>query len=62
MTAPLEPDRGLIETFVNALFPHAGTEGYISLRAFTEGNNKKIPLHPDRAWWWSAVRHRGRRG
>ena len=46
MTAPLEPDRGLIETFVNALFPHAGTEGYISLRAFTEGNNKKFRFTP----------------
>jgi hypothetical protein len=30
----MEPDRDQLEIFVNALFRHAGTGGYVSLRAF----------------------------
>jgi len=32
----LEPDRDQIEIFVDALFRHAGAEGFVSLRAFFE--------------------------
>lgn len=32
----LEPDRAQLETFIGTLFRHAGTDGYISLRAFYE--------------------------
>jgi len=35
MTA-LTPDREQVETFVNALFKHAGTEGYASIRSFPD--------------------------
>ena len=38
MTTPLEPDRGQIEAFFDALFRHAGHEGYASLRAFSHDN------------------------
>jgi hypothetical protein len=37
----LEPDRGQIETFVEALFRHAGREGWVSLRAFYEDGSAK---------------------
>jgi hypothetical protein len=36
---PLEPDRNQIEIFVNAIFRHAKV-GFVSLRAFYEGNDK----------------------
>jgi hypothetical protein len=38
---PLEPDRDQIEIFIDALFRHAGTEGYISLRSFREDDSGK---------------------
>ncbi|MGC2079335.1 MAG: AAA family ATPase, partial [Xanthobacteraceae bacterium] len=34
----LEPDRGQIEQFFDALFRHRGTEGFISFRSFTHDN------------------------
>jgi hypothetical protein len=37
----LEPDRGQIEIFVDALLRHAGDDGYISVRAFHEGDSSK---------------------
>jgi AAA domain-containing protein len=37
----LEPDRDLIEIFVDALFRHAGREGFVSLRAFYEDDSAK---------------------
>ena len=42
----LEPDRDQIEIFVDALFRHAGTGGYVSLRSFLP--NSKV-LKPIRA-------------
>jgi hypothetical protein len=43
MTA-LEPDRGQIEMFVDAVFRHAGDEGYISLRSFLNDNQLLKPI------------------
>jgi hypothetical protein len=37
----LEPDRDQIEIFVDALFRHAGTEGFVSMRAFFEDDGTK---------------------
>jgi hypothetical protein len=37
----LHPDRGELSAFVNALFPYAGNEGFVSLRAFYDGNDSK---------------------
>src|SRR5262245_58140729 len=37
----LEPDREQIETFVNALFRYAGSEGYVSMRGFYETDSGK---------------------
>jgi hypothetical protein len=34
----LEPDRNEIEIFVDAMFRHAGAEGYVSVRAFLDNN------------------------
>jgi hypothetical protein len=34
----LEPDRGQIETFVEATFRHAGQDGYVSVRSFLSNN------------------------
>jgi hypothetical protein len=39
--AMLEPDRDQIEIFVDALFRHAGAEGFVSLRAFFEDDSAK---------------------
>src|SRR5215475_2893117 len=42
----LEPDRGQLEIFVDAIFRHAQT-GFVSLRAFVEGSNnvfRKTPI------------------
>jgi hypothetical protein len=46
----LEPDRGQIEIFVNALFRHAAPEGYVSLRAFYDdaNNSKSFRISPTR--------------
>jgi hypothetical protein len=43
----LEPDRGQIEIFVNAIFRHAQT-GFVSLRAFFEGSNDVFRRTPIR--------------
>ena len=43
----LEPDRGQIESFIDAIFRHRGNEGCVSLRSFTH-NDK--PLWP----WFAA--------
>ncbi len=37
----LEPDRGQLATFINALFKYAGTRGYASIRAFYENEHNK---------------------
>lgn len=37
----LEPDRDAIEIFADALFRHAGTQGFASLRAFFEGDSSR---------------------
>src|SRR5260370_6775119 len=37
----LEPNRDQLEIFVDALFRHAGTEGFVSLRAFYEDDSAK---------------------
>src|SRR5712671_1268494 len=37
----LEPDRDQIEVFTEALFRHAGKEGFASMRAFFEDDNAK---------------------
>jgi len=36
----LEPDRDQLEIFVEALFRHAGSEGFVTVRSFLEGNDK----------------------
>ena len=41
----LEPDRNQIETFVGALFRHAGKDGFVSLRAFYH-DNKVFNISP----------------
>jgi hypothetical protein len=40
----LEPDRDQIEIFVDAIFRHAGNEGYISLRSFLNNNKVLKPI------------------
>jgi len=40
----LEPDRAALATFVNAIFKHAGTEGFVSLRSFVENPNKTFRI------------------
>jgi AAA domain len=37
----LAPDRDQVETFVNALFKHAGTEGFASCRSFPDSDSDK---------------------
>jgi AAA domain len=37
----LEPDRAALEIFVDAIFRHAGTQGFVSLRGFFEGDASK---------------------
>jgi hypothetical protein len=41
-----EPDREAIKTFVGAIFRHVGTEGYVSLRAFHEGEERPFRITP----------------
>ena len=41
----LEPDRGQIERFVACIFRHAGTEGWVSIRAFFDNGNESVS-HP----------------
>jgi hypothetical protein len=40
----LEPDRDQIEIFTDAIFRHAGSEGYISLRSFLNDNKVLKPI------------------
>ena len=43
----MEPSRDQIEIFVEGLFRHASPQGYVSLRAFHEGNsNKAFRINP----------------
>ena len=42
----LEPDREQLKTFVEVLFKHAGTEGYVSLRAFPDDGVKPFRITP----------------
>jgi RecA-family ATPase len=41
----LEVSRSEIEKFVTSMFRYAGTEGFVSLRAFEEGNNKVFRIN-----------------
>jgi AAA domain len=41
MTTPLLPNRDMLTKFVASLFRHAGTEGFVSLRAFFEDDAAK---------------------
>src|SRR5262245_47074563 len=43
---PLEPDRGQIEMFVEALFRYAAPQGYVSLRGFFEDEEKPFRITP----------------
>ena len=38
----LEPDREQLKTFIKALFKHAGTEGYVSIRSFYENEHQVV--------------------
>jgi Primase C terminal 2 (PriCT-2) len=40
----LEPDRGEIEAFVDALFQHAGDKGFVAVRSFFEEKDKPFRL------------------
>ena len=44
----LEPDRDQIERFVTCIFRHAGTEGWVSIRAFSDNRKpfriQAVPL------------------
>ena len=42
----LEPAREQLEKFVDAIFRHAGGEGFVSLRAFLEGMDKPFKIAP----------------
>jgi hypothetical protein len=42
----LEPDRDQIEIFTEALFRHAGYDGFVSVRSFYEGNNQVFRITP----------------
>jgi hypothetical protein len=44
--AELNPDRGALRKFVHAMFRHAGTAGYVSLRSFVEGATKSFRITP----------------
>jgi hypothetical protein len=46
LRAELNPDRGALRKFVHAMFRHAGTEGYVSLRSFVEGDTKSFRITP----------------
>jgi hypothetical protein len=45
MTA-LEPDRDQIEIFVNAIFRHAGADGFVSVRSFRDDVDKGFRISP----------------
>jgi hypothetical protein len=42
----LTPDRDQIEIFVDALFRHVGTQGFVSLRSFYEDDSRTPIIHP----------------
>jgi hypothetical protein len=42
----LEPDRDQIEIFVDAIFRHAGTQGYVAVRSFFDDKNEKFRIIP----------------
>src|SRR5438034_219777 len=42
----LRPDRDQLEIFVEAIFRHAGTRGFLAVRTFLEGENKKFRFTP----------------
>ena len=62
--ALLEPDRAQIEVFVDALFRHAGTRGFVSVRLFFEDDdvNKPFSVRPTALTGGSQVRCRRCRG
>jgi hypothetical protein len=41
----LEPDRDQIEIFVNAIFRHAGAEGFVAVRSFLEEGDKAFRIN-----------------
>jgi Protein of unknown function (DUF3987) len=43
-TDPLEPDRNQLEIFVDAMFRHAGTQGFVSIRSFYEDDGASKPF------------------
>ena len=50
MMTLLEPDRDQIERFITYIFRHAGTEGWVSIRAFfDDGNSFRIQAVPLRS-------------
>jgi hypothetical protein len=42
----LEPNREQLEIFVEAMFRHCGSDGFVSLRAFPEGGTKAFRITP----------------
>ena len=47
MTAQLlEPDRNQLEIFIDALFRHAGDQGFVSVRSFYENDTKSFRITP----------------
>src|SRR6266487_1100808 len=40
----LEPDREMISAYMNAVYPYAGTETYLNVRAFQDGVKGGTPL------------------
>ena len=42
----LEPDRAQLESFVKTLFKYAGSDGFVSMRAFFDNGNKMFRISP----------------
>jgi hypothetical protein len=66
MTLLLEPDRDQIEIFADAMFRHAGGDGFVSLRSFTHDNKpfgkpEIISLHDGLRPLFDATEDRARR-
>jgi hypothetical protein len=55
----MQPDRDQIEVFVDGLFRHAGSKGFVSLRAFYEDDSAK-PFRITRIVGRTPVLDRGR--
>src|SRR5262249_49667935 len=49
----LSPDRGGIEKFVNAMFRHVGSEGFVSLRSFYDDRNERFRILAVSFWSFS---------